>query len=253
MLTIRREQVDALGDAMLREFERAMIVHIRTWFPAHYRVLQDDGARAMVRNAHAKATLYGMATKRAVALYLNATLMLGAHFDTDPMYAWAAEILPDTRRHPRVRIDKVTDEMLKTFKAFAGARRIHLNRALVRFRQRKAVLLRELNERSLRDFSMVAMEWYPHKHAIVGEDALGRIALHASSKAASYGLRREPDVLLYALLMFLLGTGYDSDPQYSALRQVLLDTSLADSQSKANALYRAANAYLEQFLNGVKD
>jgi hypothetical protein len=250
VLTIRPEHVDALANAALERFEQTMVDHVRTYFPSHYRVLKDNGVRAVIRYGYKRAVGYRFDTQRAVCMYLNAMLLLGSNFDTDTMYPWAKDILYDPRlRHPRQRIDVLADRALHVFGEIAGPNRSHLNRALVAFRKDERTLLDDIGRHTLADLPAFASRMFPRKLAVIGDAAIASVGGNAAYAAARYGFTGPSQQLLYSLLMFVLGSGFDTDPQYASLHAVLRDRDLTDPQAKARALYAAAWAFLNQFLS----
>jgi hypothetical protein len=56
-------------------------------------------------------------------------------------------------------------------------------------------------------------------------------------KARDYGLKSERGVRLYVNLMFLLGGGFDTDPQLPWAKRILLDETVTDEVQKNDALY----------------
>jgi hypothetical protein len=94
-MIIRREQMQALGQAALRAFEDEMVVHLADFSPPLFRAVKEDQLRIAIRLGIARAGEYGITFRGPIRLYLELMLLFGSHFDTDPQYPWATEILKD--------------------------------------------------------------------------------------------------------------------------------------------------------------
>ena len=91
MLTIRREQMRVLGEAMRRRFELQSIARLRAAFPGQTREASDARLLELIRTAIGKAAGYGIATEVDVTRYLEFAILYGRDFDSK--LDWAAKIL----------------------------------------------------------------------------------------------------------------------------------------------------------------
>jgi hypothetical protein len=93
MLTIRKEQLNVLENAMAREFERKMIEHLRQKFPKETEKNEDDELAGEIRHGVKSSGKYGISAECDVARYVEYMMMYGLNFDTDPKFGWAGKIL----------------------------------------------------------------------------------------------------------------------------------------------------------------
>jgi hypothetical protein len=92
MLVIRDEQLRALS---LPLFEQWMESHLCDYFPEQCSNLPVTELRATIREGIAKARRYGFTADADICRFVDISVVLGADFDIDPQYPWAAAILND--------------------------------------------------------------------------------------------------------------------------------------------------------------
>ena len=248
MFVIRQQQLEVFEAIALGQFEDRMVEHVRAYFPMHFRMLEETGIRTLIRHGYSRAVSHGFDTQRSVCLYINAMLLMGSNFDVDPMYPWAAEILSDTSGgYPLLRIDRLSDRSLRVFYRIAGTGHMQLNRALVNLHRDAIAIEQQIGQGSPSDLPQFAQRLFPTKAEVVGEGAVRLLSRNAVDSAGRYGLVADAHVLLYGFLMFMIGSGFDSDPQYARLRRVLTDSRLEEPQAKAAALYAA----MQDTLRGI--
>jgi hypothetical protein len=117
MLKIRKEQVDALSTASLREYERQATQHLFQVFPEKCREAGEKQVCEDVRYAIQRAGDYGIVSERDISLYLHLMFAFGRDFDRDPSLPWAAQCLKDKSiPDPTARIERLyamADQKLK--------------------------------------------------------------------------------------------------------------------------------------------
>lgn len=102
MLMIRKEQKKAFEDAALRRFESDMERHIKQFVPYQSKSIGDHAVRKIIQNGILRAKDYNFTNRGTVCLFIEIIFILGGHFDSDPQYSWAADILSDI---------EITDQM----------------------------------------------------------------------------------------------------------------------------------------------
>ena len=93
MLTIRHEQMQALQEAMRRQFGARLLEHLRVKFPGNVQDLSDEEMRDLIRKGIGDSSKYGVINEADVVRYVEFMLILGPEFDSNPKSAWAGEIL----------------------------------------------------------------------------------------------------------------------------------------------------------------
>ena len=119
ILTIRKEQMDALDRGSLEEW---MVGHLNTHFPLHCQSLGLGGVRQAVRNAVEEALRRGFASRRDQAHFVDLCFLLGPDFHSNPRYGWAGRILVDSATpNPRHRMDRLYAAAIDYLRTLAAA------------------------------------------------------------------------------------------------------------------------------------
>jgi hypothetical protein len=93
---------------------------------------------------------------------------------------------------------------------------------------------------------------FPKKYEAVGETDLLRAIRLSVNSARGYGLITESARALFALFAFVAGSGFDRDPQFASVIEVLNDFTL-NADSKVNRLYSVALVYLDAWLSRLRN
>ena len=91
MLKIRQEQIDAFIEARIRDFVHQLCIRLRAEMAEECRNVAD--LNEFVASGVIRARGYQIHSEGAVEGFIRIQLSLGADFDTNPRYPWAAEIL----------------------------------------------------------------------------------------------------------------------------------------------------------------
>ncbi len=109
--------------------------------------------------------------------------------------------------------------------------------------------LLELEERVL----LQVIEAYPIHHRILGVSPL-RAAVHLGfERAGVHGFRFDRSLRTYVDLMFMVGSGFDDDPQLPWAAAALADRASKDEATRAELLFAAARAYLMRVAGHAND
>jgi hypothetical protein len=116
MLTIRKEQVQALGRVAIQEFEKNMLRHLKQFFGDESAAMGDEALREHIRHAISRAKQYGLTSERDLCKYLNLTMVYGGDFDTHPELEWMRDFLTDPEvPDPSERMSRLYAETLYRF------------------------------------------------------------------------------------------------------------------------------------------
>jgi len=96
MLIIRKEQLEAMQDAMLPQFDAEAAAYLRTYFPEQTAELDGEQLRAVVSAGKRHARAYGVDSPAALLQFIGIRFALGDDFDTDPRYERIAAPLRET-------------------------------------------------------------------------------------------------------------------------------------------------------------
>jgi hypothetical protein len=249
MLRIRNSQMQTFEQAAMAAFELRMVEHLRTYFPWHYRMWGPETARNVVRYGIQKAQDHGFTTERDICLYLTLIATLGGNFDTDRQLPWAKQMLADSSiREPTIRIDRLTDRAMEFLDQTVGKNDHYLNRALLRVRNELDELLADPSFPDLPSHALAMLEkLFPQKYRTVGEQLLRGVVTDGVQQASTYGITTRRGQLLFIGLMFMFGSGFDTDPQLPDLAAALRDSELTE-QAKVEKLRQTALTYVEKWM-----
>lgn len=80
----------------------------------------------------------------------------------------------------------------------------------------------------------------------LGDDQLRPVVCQALERAEGYGLVNRGSVRLFLEMMFLLGSGFDDDPQYPWARETLLRDDFFNEMYKSGRLEHLLREYLDR-------
>jgi hypothetical protein len=248
MLRIRKEQMETLERAAVERFEKSLEAELAQALPKVVEMMGEDRFRAKVRSGLARARERGLESQNGLRLFTHLTFLLGGAFDRDPQTAWAAEILDDRESDEEIRVERLHQRSVKHLEEVAGEGGKLIEAVLARL---QSEALEGYSQSGLGDFEayMLRRFWllYPEKCKCIGENALRKIIRDGMASARARGLTTERGVTLYLALVFLLGVGFDEDPQYAFAQEVLRDPALTEPRKKAEALYAGALEYLKRW------
>lgn len=249
MLRIRPQQMQTFEQAAMVAFETRMVDHLRTYFPWHYRIWGPETTQQVVHYGCKKAQEYGFTTERNICLYLTLMATLGGNFDNDPQLPWVTPILSDVSlREPTARIDRLTDQAMEFLDLTVGQKDHYLNRALLRVRNELPEILADPSFPDVTTQALAMLrKLFPQKYRVVGETCLQGLVKDGVRRARNYGITTRYGHLLIIGLMFMFGSGFDTDPQLPEFAVILKDPTLA-AQQKAEKLHQLALEYVEKWV-----
>ena len=249
MLIIRREQFDALSRSVMGTFEQEMLVHLAGFSPPLFKAVHEQQMKEVVRFGISRASEYSFTFRGPVRLYLELMLLFGSHFDTDPQYPWASEILQDREFAPQMqRAERLYDRLCDYRTKVAGPQDVYTLQAL----QKLSILAeQQLSVTQANFFPAILAEMarvYPQKTAYVGTDAMTALIGKGAAAAQTYAFSSDRAVALPTVLMFAFGHGCFEDPMYSWIGRTVNDATISDAEARAKRLEKRALTWLNHVL-----
>ncbi len=250
MLQIRPEQMEALEQAILRQFEQRAVRHVEEAFPKHARFLGNERVRQIVRLGLERARQQGLASERGLFLYLDLMFLLGADFARDPQLPWAAEILAAQDVPEPQLVDRLLERSKQYLERVVGPQGELIDAALQRVRQAPVEGFAASGGGDFEVYMRTRLSMiYPEKCLELGEEGVRGLLRAGVEFARSHGLRTERGVVISIVLLLFLGSGFADDPQFPWAAKALSDPSLTDPAARADRLHAAAKEYLERWLS----
>ena len=88
----------------------------------------------------------------------------------------------------------------------------------------------------------------PEQFKIIGEPDIRKIITLGIKRAESYGFNLRGPVKFYLEMMFMLGSDFDTDPQYYCIREILADNHEKNQIKRADLLYDKVIDFLDKML-----
>ena len=222
MLVMRKEQMAALKQLAQHGFEAEMLDHLAGFSPRLFKLAGKEAMQRAISFGIERAKSYGFDLRGPVRLYLELMVLFGSHFDTDPQYPWAAEILADAKSAsvPQAqRAERLYMKAVECRQMIAGP-----NEAYVLKASRKiAQIIRHSPELPPDDFTSemlrLAKSVHPEKADYVGDGVLETLIRKGMDAARTQGLSNARGASLLFMLLLAFGHGCDADPFYPWIRR----------------------------------
>jgi hypothetical protein len=247
MLIIRREQVDAFSPLIRKKFVDEVLEYIRGYYPEDCEALGDEQMRRAIDFGIDRAAAHGFDIKGDVCSYITLMFSLGSYFDEDPLVPWAAEVLEDNETDRSTVMERLYAKARNYLRMVAGENGQYYRSALLSLRRKSFDSLTATGTGDMdQDIRIALSELYPEQYQASSEDTLKGVIVSAKELAGKYELGTREGIMIYVRLMFMLGSHVDRDLLHPWAAEILQIDSGADPVSKAQRLYEAAMARIEQ-------
>ncbi len=249
MFIIRKEYIEAFKQAALRNFENDRLAYLKKNFPKICEIHGETKTREIIRYSIEEAKIHGLTFQNDVSIYINLMLMLGHHFHKDPQLPWASAIFNDENLNPSVKIHRIFDKTITYLNQVAGVNDENIKRALQQICRKSAPALFHISSGNFKHDTIAQLnDIFPEKCQVVGDVNLHCLIQEGIKSAQHYKISTPDDVFIYIGCMFILGSGFDCDPQFPWAMAILHEKSATGQDAKANKLYKAAMASLDLWL-----
>jgi len=249
MLQIRSEQNDALKTMALKRFEDEMVVHLGEFSPPLVKTLKEVQLRHAIRFGIKRAKHYNFTNRGPVRFYLEMMFMFGSHFDTDPQYPWASEILINQDADSQKQCaDRLFEKTMDYRKQVIGPKDAYSLKALKKI----LILARHPPTLSKDDFIPAirrqVINTYPEKAAYIGNNDLDTLIRESCDCALNLHFSDTRETSLLLVLMLTLGHGCIKDPLYPWISRTLADVKSRPPKNKARRLEKKSIIWLDHVL-----
>lgn len=249
MLVIRNEQMEVFREAAQANFENEMLIHLEEFSPPLFKTVGEDQMRQVIQFGIQRAKNHGFTFRGPVRLYLDLMLLFGSHFDTDPQYPWAAEILADQDFGPQMqRAERLHQKTMDYRQKVAGPEDAYTLEALRKIaifaHQPLSLSSENFIPGMLREFALL----YPQKAAYIGNAALEALIQKGIAGAQRQHFTTMRGAVLVTVLMLAFGHGCGIDPLYPWIGKTLNNQGIATPEDKAKHLEKKAIIWLDHVL-----
>ena len=120
MLQIRKEQMKVFETQLAGQFEDRAYGHLQKCWSGKCEASGEDAVREFIRDGINRAANYGIASRRDIIVFLDVACALGQHFDADPQFLWAQQILTNSGLSPKRKIQRLWDRTKDYLEAAKG-------------------------------------------------------------------------------------------------------------------------------------
>ena len=212
-MRIRQDQLELHPEGVSRAFVRYMLGHIEMHYPRALATVSADEMTELIELGVARARAYRIESGPEVARYIHLMLLLGIHFDDDPIYAELRAIL-EGPAHERPRVREAVAWAEQDLIRCQGPAWEEFEAALRRIQVQDAELLPERGERTLEEHCAERLRWLHPRHTeVVGPEAIEALVAMGIELGQERGYS-EPEITSFLYGALLLGRAFDLDPQY---------------------------------------
>jgi hypothetical protein len=111
MLTIRNEQLTAMGTARALNFADDMVQAVASHFSRQYARLGADETRALVHRTMARGAQHRIVTRGAIAVFIELVLEFGEQFKMSPDREIALKLLAHPTLPGQVKVQAMQDRL----------------------------------------------------------------------------------------------------------------------------------------------
>jgi hypothetical protein len=245
MLTIRQSQIQALQRPSQEQFETTTLAHLQHHYPIDHQLLGDTGLLKVVRAGHAEGLRQGLVTQGDIRQFVLLRLVLGSGFLRDPLLPWAVEAagaLGEAGTLARLQAEAAEHLELANGADGRTALRAMLRATALSFED---AMLVEGDDASASTLRLLRRLW-PERFRMLPMERRGVFLQAAGQSARWAGMDSPGPAQLHAVLMFLLGAEYTTDPALPWAAEALAASNGAAPLGRARALYDAGVAAVDR-------
>jgi hypothetical protein len=228
-----------------------MVDHLHAFAPEHAARVGPEAIERVVQMGMEKCHEHGFDLRGPVRLYLEMMLLLGSHFDTDPQFGWAAEILAASSQDVMLRARHLFTETEAYLSAVYGPENAYSVRALDALSERLGTGFGPFHGR-LEDALLSELSaCYPERYAYVGEARLRRLAQRAIEHARDFSFTRQRGQILVFVLMVAFGHGFADDPLFPWISEENV-LGISNPDARADRLEKRMRTYMAAVVRKCK-
>lgn len=225
-----------------------MVAHLAGFSPPLFKTLGEAQMRVAVRFGVDRAAAHDFTLRGPVRLYLEMMLLFGSHFETDPQYPWAAELLKNRDVEQMQRAESLYEKTVDYREKVVGPDDAYALKALRNISMLAQQPLLIPSEEFVAYMRQEIARAYPQKAAYVGPEGIDALIRKGMDGARRQRFSTTRGAALIVVLMLAFGHGCGADPLYPWINKTFKDESLIDPEARAKRLEKKALTWLEHVL-----
>lgn len=223
MLTLRSQHEQAMADLTIDLFAHRIWNLFRDFYPVHCRALGKQSIVAMARQTVERGARHGLVGDADLTFYACLMLLFGSDFDTDPACTWAATELAKIQNEGPSDPDlgagrQLFDVGISHWKRESGEDNADLVSAILKLRTYDPLPLSLMPQDLWTDeFTKI----YPRKAHKLGANVVAEGIDSACALCDRIGLSAPRDRFIVAIMRFVLGHGFVTDPLYGWIGEAI--------------------------------
>lgn len=213
MLRIRDEQMQSMRKSLTEDVEDELFEDVKRYFKERHSAIGDAQTRVAVRHGMERANHYGFTSLRGLALYVTLAFVLGSHFDKNPLYPWAQKNLVEDRDLVETTRSHRFYNALRRYARSTRDETGIYNEPILRYPE--TPLPPYSSDKTVEAYLIEQLRAIaPMQFEEAGEGLVEELVRVAMERAAERKILSAAGLSIYVPLTFLLGVGFDEDPQF---------------------------------------
>jgi len=221
MIELDEEIITTLRAVSINSAVRKKADELAQLYPKRHELVGEKAFQNFVRLAIEKSFAYELLADREVNGLLTMMYHLGSNFDKDPLFPWARfEPATTTSNDSFARLNTVYHKFIAQHKAIHGENNESMKITLQQLLAMDFFDLAPLDtDKTILDH---LVKIFPQRAEAISRNILSSELIPAArSKSLGYALDPNYGPPLMAVLIFMHGTGFDTDPLFGPLCEIL--------------------------------
>lgn len=214
MLSFDTVQMHAFRRTTQERWCETLAREISILAPAHFQAMTRAGAEAFADAVMQRAAAHGIRQQQTSFLWLEASLLWGIGFASDPLFSNATDMLKSSDDEVR-RMQVFHAAFLSWHTSMCGENGELFSKLLERLDRFEEGAVGSTQKLDTSAVTAVFATIWPERAACCGAEALRLCAAAGLKEAAKLGVSARSEVLTVAALRFILGAEWARDPQYA--------------------------------------
>jgi hypothetical protein len=225
-MLIREGQMAAFRAEGDKAFAGKAAKRLTQLFPKHTAMMGAAAVNEIVQLGTNRARGYGFRSERGIQTYLSLMIYFGTEFHRDPQYEWVHPLVEtESPGDEKARIDRIIQATGDYAVAVPGPNHEHVDEALATLLERGPAIVKDPQRPITVDsVRLLLHQVYAKKATHLAEPGMTTLIQTAHAASRKHQFAAGEPIILFSLLMLLLGSYVDEDPQFAWFAATLAET-----------------------------